>query len=389
MFRIPPAFDRTAAGVLLGAFLLAPAARAADAPLAPAIAKLTGFVVASYDSSRGGFVTRDRTPNESAIELAWRLGRDDDAWRGRARRSVEWTWSLYDSVGGGFLQSERDARHDVASFEKRTDANAWRLENRIDAWLDARRHGSGDADRRVILQVVDFFERVLLDGRGGFVAGQVGDRDMIPEANGPAIHAYLRWAVASGESRWRDFAAKSLDRLWAENWNADLGFIRKGEMGQATALPRLDDQVEMGRAFVFAREIGGRDSDLAHARAIGDLLFTLYEDRKLGGMRAQVALTKEGKVKGAARDPESNARAARFLAELAAASGDARYREGARRLVDQFVPSRNRAAVDDADWVLAMWTIERPDRIEKAVWKAPEKAPPPAPRVIRAGKVRR
>src|SRR5678815_3499730 len=175
------------------------------------IEKLTASVAASFDTTRGGFVTRDRAPNESAIELAWTLGRDDAASRTRARRSVEWTWSLYDSVGGGFLQSERDARHDVAFFEKRTDANAWRLENRIDAWLDARRHGSGDADRRVILQVVDFFERVLLDGRGGFVAGQVGDRDLLPESNGPAIHAYLRWAAASGESRWRDFAWKSLD----------------------------------------------------------------------------------------------------------------------------------------------------------------------------------
>ena len=386
---IPPTFGRTAGAVLLAAFLLAPAVHAADAPLTPMIEKLTGFVAASYDSVRGGFVTRDRTPNESAIELAWQLGRDDDAWRRRARRSVEWTWSLFDSVGGGFLQSERDARHDIASFEKRTDANAWRLENRIDAWLDARRRGGGDADRRVVLQVVDFFERTLLDGRGGFVAGQVGDRGMVPAMNGPAIHAYLRWAAASGESRWRDFAWKSLDRLWSENWNADLGFVRKGEMGQAISPPRLDDQVEMGRALVLAWWVGGRESDLAHARAIGDRLLTLFEDRKLGGMRAQVALTKEGKVKGAAREPEANSRAARFLAELAVATGDANDREAARRLVDQFVPSRNRAGVDDADWVLAMRTIEKPERVEKPVWKAPEKAPPPTPRVVRMGKVRR
>ena len=391
MIRIPPIFARTAGAAVFALLTLvpAPATRAADAPLAPAIAKLTGFVAASYDSVRGGFVTRDRTPNESAIELAWRLARDEDGWRARARRSVEWTWTLYDSVGGGFLQSERDARHDVASFEKRTDANAWRLENRIDAWLDARRRGGSDADRRAILQSIDFFERVLLDGRGGFVAGQVGDREMVPESNGPAIHAYLRWAAASGESRWRDFAWKSLDRLWAENWKTDIGFVRNDAMGQPLSVPRLDDQVEMGRAFVLASGIGGRPSDLAHARAIADLLLALFEDRKLGGMRGQVALTRDGRVKGAARDAEPNSRAARFLAELAAVTGDARYRDAARRLVDQFVPSRNRPAADDADWVLAMRMLDRPERPEKPVWKAPEKEAPPTPRVIRAGKVRR
>src|SRR4029079_10370649 len=112
--HIAPTFARTTCALLIAAALLAAGspARAAGGPLAPSIAKLTGFVAASYDSVRGGFVTRDRAPNESAIDLAWRLGRDDDAWRRRARRSVDWTWTLYDSVGGGFLQDERDARHD-------------------------------------------------------------------------------------------------------------------------------------------------------------------------------------------------------------------------------------------------------------------------------------
>jgi len=386
--RIPPKFRRLLPFLAVAALAARPV-RAADVALAPLEERLTGFVAASFDSARGGFVTRDRTPNESAIELAWRLAPTDDAWRRRARIGVAWTWSLYDSVGGGYLLSERDARHDVASFDKRTDANAWRLENRIDAWRDARRRGkSADDDLRAIRQVLDFFERVLLDARGGFVAGQVGDRDLVPAQNGPAIHAYLLWAAASGEPRWRDFAWKSLDRIWTGEWNPDFGLLRLGALGQVISVPRLDDQVAMGRAFVLAAWVGGRESDLPRARALGDLLLARFEDRKLGGMRVQVALARDGRVKGAARDAEPNAKAARFLAELAALTGDAKYRDAARRLVDQYVPGRNRGAVDDADWVLAMRMLDHPELPEKSAWKAAEKAAPPTPQVIRIGKKR-
>lgn len=390
MLRLPPGRSLAAAALLIGglaAAAVAPAAPARpthDESLEPQIRRLTDYVAASYDSVRGGFVTRDRAPNEASIELAWRLAAEGDAaWRRRARRSVEWTWTLYDSTGGGFLQGERDARRDMATFEKRTDSNALRLENRIDAWLDAKAlgaEGNADAetDRRVIRQALDFFERVLLDARGGFVAGQVGDRELVPESNGPAIGAYLRWAAATGEPRWRDFAWKSLDRIFGENWNPDFGFLRLGAMGQVISVPRLDDQVEMGRAFVLAAHVGGREADLQRARAIGDLLLARFEDRKLGGMRGQVALGRDGKIKGAARDPEPNARAARFLAELASVTGDGKYRDAARRLVDQFVPGRNRGAADDADWVLAMRSMQRAELPGRAEWKAP---PPPTPQV--------
>ncbi len=371
-----PTASRLAVPVLALALFAIPAR--AEVALPPLVARLEGFVAASYDSARGGFVTRDRAPNEASIELAWRLGREDAAWRRRARRSVEWTWSLYDSVGGGYLQSERDARRDVAAFDKRTDANAWRLENRIDAWIDSREHAGPVAlDLAAVRAVLDFFERVLLDARGGFVAGQVGDRDLVPDTNGPAIHAYLWWAAASGETHWRDFAALSLERAWTSGWNHDFGFLRLGTMGQVISVPRLDDQVEMGRAYVLAAHLGGREADLAHARAVGDLLLNLFEDKKLGGMRVQVALARDGRVKGAARDPEPNARAARFLAELAAVSGDVRYRDAARRLVEFFVPGRNRGGPDDADWVLAMRMLERPELPSRPAWKTA--AAPSAP----------
>lgn len=391
--RIP--WGLAALAALMAANLALPAQAANDDE--SRIRLLTERVAASYDSARGGFITRKGAPQESAIELAWRLaGEGDRAWRFRARRGVEWTWTLYDSVGGGFLQGERDARKDFATFEKRTDANAWRLENRVDAWLDARSEAGQSvgspavADRRAIRQILDYFDRVLLDARGGFVAGQIGDREMVPAANGTAIRATLRWAAASGEPHWRDFAWKSLDRLWAQNWTGEFGFLRRGTFNEALSVPRLDDQVEMGRAFVMAAHVAGRAADLDRARKIGDVLLTHFEDRKQGGMRVQVALAKDGRVKNAARDPEENARAARFLVELASITGDARYRDAARRLVDLYVPERNKPEPDDADWVLAMRGLVRAELPERPEWKVPAKSEEPAtPRTTRFGKVRR
>src|SRR5262249_50981446 len=131
---------------------------------------LYGTVAASYDSSHGGFVTRGQAPDESAIELAFALGRElgDPLWTARAQRTVSWMDGLYDSTGGGFFQSLKDANHMETSFEKPTWANARRLENVIEA---SQRDG-GDGQGAVAAHVADFMDRVLSDGRGGFVAGQ-------------------------------------------------------------------------------------------------------------------------------------------------------------------------------------------------------------------------
>jgi uncharacterized protein YyaL (SSP411 family) len=288
-------------------------------------------------------------------------------WREGARRTVEWTWSLYDSVGGGFLHGTRDVSHTTTSFDKNTRDNSRRLENRVDAWLDGR----SAEDERAVRAVLDFFERVLLDGRGGFVAGQIGDRDLVPSANGLAIHAYLSWAAATGETRWRDFALKSIDRVWETEWDPKLGVLHRDGFGNLRAAPQLDDQVEMGRAMVLAAHLAGRASDLEGARAIGDLLLSRFEDTRNGGMRAQAVPAKDGETKKAPRESGENARAARFLAELAAETGDEKYHDAARRLVGVFTPELEKPSPECAEWALAVRALTRPEFPDKPTWQAP------------------
>lgn len=329
--------------------------------------RMCGTVAAAYDTARGGFASKRGLPSESAVELAFALGRERASgdWTARALATSEWIRSLRDTVGGGFFHASSDADPNTTRFEKRTDSNARRLETLILAW-----RASGDEKwRREATRVVDYFDRVLLDGRGGFIAGQIGSRDLEPEANGFAIHAWLEWAAASRDPRYRDFALKSLDRTWAVCWNSSFGMLRRGSFGELLEQPQLVDQVEIGRAFVLGARYGGRAIDLQRARGIGDLLLARFEDREKGGLRIQAVLKKNGETKKAARVREENARAALFLAELAVVTGDPRYRAAAQRTCDAFADDLDKAGLEAADWALASRMIVHPALPPRPEWK--------------------
>ncbi len=337
-------------------------------------------VAAAYDTSRGGFVSKDGLPSESAVELGFALAREGSAeWLFRAIETVNWTRGLRDTVGGGFVHRARDADPGTVHFEKRTDSNSRRLHALILAW-----QATGDAKyRRDAEKIVDFFDRVLLDGRGGFVAGQVGDRELVPEANGYAIHAWVSWAAATGEPMRRDFALLSLDRVWATCWNPGIGMLRRGVFGELLSLPQLVDQSEMGRAYVLGARIGRRAQDRERAIAIGDQLLDKFEEKEKGGFRTQAAPTRDGKgVKKAARLPEENARAARFLCELSQLTGNGKYAAAARKALGAVVKPDRDLGLDAADWALALRSSRGLDVTTSVAWKSPPPKMKPGPRSV-------
>jgi len=344
--------------------------------------RLCAQVAADYDSAHGGFVSRDDAPIESAIELAFALGREqgDPLWTARAYRTVDWMHALYDSAGGGFYLRLRDADPKSASFEKPTWANARRLENLIDAW----QRGGGEVNRTRAAQIADYMDRVLLDARGGFIAGQVGDRQLVPEANGYAIRAWLRWAAANADPRARDFALKSLDAVWQSCWINELGVIRRDAFGRPQTVPQLVDQAELGRAFVLSAHLCGREADLDRARVLGNLLLVRFEDPEKGGFaeHARPSGNEEKKVKRGGREFDQNAHAVRFLAELASITGGNKYRDAARRAQGAFDKNLGKAGENAAEWALAIRALKAPDLPPRPTWKEEPKAKP-APKVFR------
>jgi len=343
------------------------AAAPTSGPEALLYTRLCGQVAASYDSTHGGWV-HGGVPTANSVALALAQARDGGPafWKSCALRTVDWTWSLYDSVGGGFLQNAQDARRDTPSFEKRTDSNAERLENFVEAWRltdDPMLHRRAEA-------VADFFVRVLADGRGGFVDGQVGDRELVPRSNGMAIRSYTEWAAASADPRARNFVLLSLDRSWSECWDDSLGMTRHNALQEVSAAPQLIDQVEMGRAYVLGAHIASRKSDLDRAIEIGERIERNFMNPKKGTWRTQAMPDKSGKIKAAASDPAENARAALFFAELASVTGDTRWRDAARRGVLAWADNVDHAGAAAGDWALAIRALAGADFPPRPEWKS-------------------
>ena len=304
----------------------------------------------AFDSTYGGFVTRQGVVSESAIDLAFLLGRREhqERWRADGVYTVQWMLGLEDSVGGGFY-ARRETAMGQGQFERPTLLNARRLENLIDAW-DA----TNDSRYWVsAVRLLEFAERNVVDGRGGFTSDPVGDQDLIPEVNGVAIHAWLRWWAAGRDPRRRDFAFRSIDRLWETSWRDSVGFVRTNSFGELLAAPKLVDQTEMGRALVLSAQLGGRTSDLARARRVADCMLSHFLDDR-GTFRAEAPHRLSRFSRGARRNARENARAALFLCEVGHVAHEPRYIAAARRAWHGFGKELDKSKVDNADWALAM-----------------------------------
>jgi uncharacterized protein YyaL (SSP411 family) len=379
---------------VLLALVFAPMALAAEpavsAPLAPPseravderarLGRLCDQVAASFDSARGGFVDRSGLPSESAVELALALGHEGagSRWRGRALRTIDWTHALMDTMSGGFVT--RGTPGDMTAFEMRTDVNARRLSVLLGAWKE-----TGDPRYRSEAgRVAGFVDRVLVDGRGGFVSGQVGDRELEPAANGIAIRAWLAWAASDGDPRKRDFALRSIERVWETCFDPLGVLLRRGSMGEVMAWPQLEDQVEMGRALIYAWRVCGHDRDLQRARGLGQVLIAKFEDQEHGGFITQARPKKDGTIRAAGRDPGENAHAALFMAELAGATSDAGFHDAGQRALAAFEKqqAKEKSGGVAADWALAQRALLAPDLPEAPAWRAAAAGPPAQPRVI-------
>lgn len=362
-----------ASSMLLLTFAALPAAAKKKESLVPPVQNepallqyLVDRVAPCYDSTRGGYVAKDGVPDADATHLAFVLGVDapEGPWGPEAVATLDWTIGLRDTIGGGFFHSDKDIAHDIPSFQKRTDSNAERLELLIEGYA-----ATGDPlYRKHAAEVVDYFQRVLLDGRGGFVAGQIGDRELMPEPNGFAIHAWCAWAVATADPRVRDFALKSADAVWERCWEDGVGMLRRDVFGAPIDNPQLIDQVEMGRAYVSAASISGRDKDRQRAVAIGELLLKVFANTEKGGFFTKAHLDDKGKASGGGKDAYANARAARFLAELATLTGDAKYRDAARATIATFTPDIEKPDLAVAQWALAVRALSTDDRPQAPSW---------------------
>ena len=138
----------------------------------------------------------------------------------------------------------------------------------------------------------------------------------------------------------------------------------------------------MGRALLTPR-LCGRERDLGRAVGLGRVVLAKFEDAENGGFMTRARPKKDGTIRKAARDPEENARAALFLAELSGATGDPAFHEAGRRALAAFEKGQSKGGngAQAAEWALAQRALLAPDVPERPAWRAVA-VPPATPRVI-------
>lgn len=350
-----------------------PAPREADPADRALYERLSSLSMAAFDSVRGGFVRKDGTPCEAAIELAIVRGREGDSLAARrAAYTLRWMRMLVDTVGGGYVTGMRDRDPSHPHFEKLTAPNARRLE-----LLAMAPDGLNGDERRI----VDYFERVLIDPRGGFLNGQGGSQDLEPESNGLALQAWWRMGVRAEEPKRRAFAFLSTERVWASCRDEELGMVRRDTWGKMRDPSLLADQAEMGRALLFAWQAAGRDTDLVRARGLALHIAARFEDDSKGGFRVEFAEDRFGHTRRSPRPFEDNARTARFLVELGVAADEPVYVRTARRAWGAFTKQFEKPRLETAEWALAVRATWANDGPVRSTWG--EK---PAPRPVPAAK---
>jgi uncharacterized protein YyaL (SSP411 family) len=352
--------------IVLALALPASVANAASSSL-PALApdelalyeRLCFQVEDSYDSVRSGFVDKRNVPNESATTLAFLLGsrKGGANWGSRALSTVNVMLTLEDTLRGGFYASMEKNDLGNSELNRPTGVNAHRLEALVRAWAV-----TGETRYWVpAARLIEFAERNVVDGRGGFVPDPVGDMQLIPQVNGLAIHAWLMWWTAARDARYRAFAHKSLDRMWEVCWLDSVGFVRHDEFGEPLEWPTLIDQAEMGRALLLSAHLTNRQQDMVRARSVAELMLSQFEDPKKGGFAGKVSSKKGVLSRGAGRESAENARACLFLCEMAHVTGDPRYLNAARRSWASFEKTLRKPRPEAADWALAMDAAMGPD----------------------------
>ncbi|HEY8798014.1 MAG TPA: DUF255 domain-containing protein [Candidatus Dormibacteraeota bacterium] len=301
-------------------------------------------VTNAYDPEYGGFGNAPKFPQTEALLLLLEQGqvRSDPALRQMAVHSLERMagGGMYDHVEGGFFRYSTTQDWSVPHFEKMLEDHAGLISAVALAGLDD-----------VLDSTTRYLDTVLRDQKTGLYAGSqdadehyysLGADERGPE-NAPYVDrrvytswnaalgvAYLEAAVLRERPELREHAAKLLDRLFGDRYEAGRGLMHtEGVAGQ------LADQAWGFLASVRAHQAGLGDRWLPIAVDISQHLEDTYADRELGGYFDHAG-DRLGRLGDPIKPLGENSIAAMALSELDVLTGqpDMPYAARARRVLE-------------------------------------------------------
>ncbi len=315
-----------------------------------------------YDPVFGGFRDAPKFFEPEAIELAFvhYFWQQDPKWRHMALLTLDQQLKLYDPVWGGFYRYAEDADWSHPHYEKLLSIQAANLLN----YLEAYQVTGLPRYREVVEGTMRYVTRFLADrDQGGFYASQDADvrnatsadaavpgsdyfaldesqrlaagvpavdRTILTDWNALMIKSALRVSQVLGNTEAREFALKTLRRLYRERYQPGRGLAHLLHDGHPGEFGLLADQVFFADALIEAFVTTGSSSYLKQAETvIGDAV-RLFEDSQGGGYFDRMpSASSLGLLKFPHKDLPVNARLSLVFSDLFYLIQDPRYRDRA------------------------------------------------------------
>ncbi len=318
---------------------------------------ILGSVVASFDSTYGGFGDSPKFPQTDSLELAltqhWNTG--DKGLLTIVTKTLDRMGGggIYDHEEGGFFRYSTTRDWTVPHYEKMCEDNAKLLSTYLHAYEATGR----DAYRRLAGEIVQYVNLTLSDqNAGGFYGSQDADENYyrLPRServnsdpprvdktiytnwNGLMTRAYLEAAPLLEDATLTRFALKTIDRflnqLYDERNAAMYHYLSDGTP-QLQGL--LADQIGFAEALLHAYQSTGDAKYLERAEALVRHLDGQLLDAKNGGYYdSPPNPDSPGYLKRPEKPLDENSSAAMLLTRLHHATGEETYRQRAKTTLE-------------------------------------------------------
>ncbi|MFZ5899023.1 MAG: thioredoxin domain-containing protein [Bacillota bacterium] len=336
-----------------------------------------------FDPVYGGFGDAPKFPMVEAIELALNVyfTTGNEEFLHVALTSLDGMsgGGMYDAIEGGFFRYSTTRDWLIPHFEKMLEDNAGLL----GVLLQAFQITGQDRYLDVARDVLRYLENSLYQEETGCWSGtQDADEEYyrldMPErrkVRPPYIdrHIYVDWngltaknlflaAWVTGEQYWERLALKTLDNLWRRAYREGQGMAHVVDPdGIASLFGRLDDQVEVGCACLAAYQSSGEAKWLDKSRTLADFVISKLAVPDGGFYDIVPDPGAPGALAVGLKDPQVNARAARWLAGLdALIQGEERYASLARKALQAVLAGYRRYGTLASGMALAVFELLTP-----------------------------
>jgi hypothetical protein len=321
--------------------------------------RLAGQVEGAFDAEFGGWGDAPKFPLPRTVEFT--LKRD----RAKARQTLDAiTRGLFDEEAGGFFRYARSRDWGDPDRAKLLADNA----ALVRAFAHAYCYTGEDAYRRPAARTVEYLIDALWNGSafGGSQAAADATDDTGPrtdltafaDSNALAVDALLTLVGYTDAERPREYAARAFETLRTEHVAAD-GTVRHwldGDDGGDAPELVLADQAWTAAAGVRVAQVLGDEAGLALARRVADrAIETLFAD----GVFRDGPASGPGLLDRPFHPLDGNVAMADTLLDLAALTGEERYREVAHDAVAAFAGAWDRLGVRVAGYGAVAARLQR------------------------------